>query len=405
MPWEELGLEDYLEVVKEPMDLETVGEYLEHGEYEDDNGLVNPDWFWEDVQLCWDNCLVYYEGEEEVECVTMALNLQKFTETLEDEFWESLDNFEANLDTVDPALRSIAAAADSAANAVVGAAAQGGVLMQDLSAALYSVLGGWGGSAEAPPVPSATLPKKKKGFRLGPLSQRQDLLDCFHDLLQTHFYDTCDLDMALRDMEDIHDDLQDAFGFEKPEIKKAREEELQEDESLAESHALNYEGAREKRPISELLPPDFQRSLVSNSSKHGGESPMFMSSRPGSHLGASGNATPRGGGSRASSRRGSRSGRTSKRSDARGSRVTGGSRSAPSSEFGRRSSNRSGSSRGTLLSGSQVDSESEGDEPKVVKTLSRAQMVLAMPKRMGQRRASVQTTATAQTAAIVDSML
>ena len=53
VPWKELGLTDYPEIIKKPMDLRTVRKNLgkgKHKRYED---------FFRDVQLIWDNCKTY----------------------------------------------------------------------------------------------------------------------------------------------------------------------------------------------------------------------------------------------------------------------------------------------------------------------------------------------------------
>lgn len=53
VPWKELGLNDYPEIIKKPMDLKTVRQKLiktKYPKYED---------FFRDVQLIWDNCKSY----------------------------------------------------------------------------------------------------------------------------------------------------------------------------------------------------------------------------------------------------------------------------------------------------------------------------------------------------------
>jgi hypothetical protein len=53
VPWKELGLTDYPEIIKKPMDLRTVRKNLAKNKfkrYED---------FFRDVQLIWDNCKTY----------------------------------------------------------------------------------------------------------------------------------------------------------------------------------------------------------------------------------------------------------------------------------------------------------------------------------------------------------
>ena len=53
VPWRELGLNDYPEIIKKPMDLKSARSKLvkqKYGKYED---------FFKDVQLIWDNCKTY----------------------------------------------------------------------------------------------------------------------------------------------------------------------------------------------------------------------------------------------------------------------------------------------------------------------------------------------------------
>lgn len=53
VPWKELGLNDYPEIIKKPMDLKTARTKLiksKYSKYED---------FFKDVQLVWDNCKTY----------------------------------------------------------------------------------------------------------------------------------------------------------------------------------------------------------------------------------------------------------------------------------------------------------------------------------------------------------
>lgn len=51
--WEEWGLYDYLQVVKEPMDLGTIRTKLAKNDYK------KPAEFAKDVRLVWDNCKLY----------------------------------------------------------------------------------------------------------------------------------------------------------------------------------------------------------------------------------------------------------------------------------------------------------------------------------------------------------
>jgi hypothetical protein len=53
VPWKELGLSDYVEIIKKPMDLRTVRKNLGKGKYK------RYEDFFRDVQLIWDNCKTY----------------------------------------------------------------------------------------------------------------------------------------------------------------------------------------------------------------------------------------------------------------------------------------------------------------------------------------------------------
>lgn len=123
LPWKELGLEDYPEVVTDPIDLRTIAERLQDGSYKDEEGFVNPDFFWQDVALCWENCKMYYEDDHEIEAVRMAEEMRVEAEKLENEFWQDLEKFEASLDRVKGnALIKVAAVADVAKGAMKDAA-------------------------------------------------------------------------------------------------------------------------------------------------------------------------------------------------------------------------------------------------------------------------------------------
>ena len=53
VPWRELGLNDYPEIIKKPMDLKTCRSKLvkqKYKKFED---------FFQDIQLIWDNCKTY----------------------------------------------------------------------------------------------------------------------------------------------------------------------------------------------------------------------------------------------------------------------------------------------------------------------------------------------------------
>ena len=52
---------------------------------------MNPDFFWQDIALCWENCKMYYEEDHEIEAVRMAEEMRLETEKLEEEFWQDLE--------------------------------------------------------------------------------------------------------------------------------------------------------------------------------------------------------------------------------------------------------------------------------------------------------------------------
>ncbi|CAJ1330401.1 unnamed protein product [Effrenium voratum] len=123
LPWKELGLDDYPEVISDPIDLRTIAARLQDGEYKDEEGFVNPDIFWQEVAQCWENCKVYYEDDTEIEAVRMAEEMRLEAEALEEEFWQDLEKFEESLDRVKgKALSKVAAVADVAKGAMQDAA-------------------------------------------------------------------------------------------------------------------------------------------------------------------------------------------------------------------------------------------------------------------------------------------
>ena len=71
VPWKDLGLLDYPEIIKKPMDLQTARKQLTKGKYR------RYEEFFRDLQLIWDNCKQYniqgsdiYEQAEYMEKVT-----------------------------------------------------------------------------------------------------------------------------------------------------------------------------------------------------------------------------------------------------------------------------------------------------------------------------------------------
>ena len=96
--WRELGLDDYPDVVETPMDLHTISKHLDCGHYDDVDGLIDPELIFNDISLCWENCLHYFENDAEVEAVQMALSMSSVAESLEREFWADLAAFEESLE-------------------------------------------------------------------------------------------------------------------------------------------------------------------------------------------------------------------------------------------------------------------------------------------------------------------
>lgn len=76
VPWKELGLDDYLDIVKQPMDLQTVRRKLNGNKY------ASSEEFAEDVRLMFNNCLLYNREESpEYPIRTWAKELLEFFET------------------------------------------------------------------------------------------------------------------------------------------------------------------------------------------------------------------------------------------------------------------------------------------------------------------------------------
>eukprot|EP00929_Paragymnodinium_shiwhaense_P045059 TRINITY_DN23069_c0_g1_i1.p1 TRINITY_DN23069_c0_g1~~TRINITY_DN23069_c0_g1_i1.p1 ORF type:complete len:546 (-),score=111.05 TRINITY_DN23069_c0_g1_i1:257-1894(-) len=86
VPWQKLGLVDYLEVVAAPIDLNTVGRWLDHGDYDRTEG-VSAKVFFADVRRCWSNCKLYFEHDEEAEAVQLAREMEEVGRQLEQHFW------------------------------------------------------------------------------------------------------------------------------------------------------------------------------------------------------------------------------------------------------------------------------------------------------------------------------
>ena len=83
VPWKELGLTDYPEIIKKPMDLRTVRKNLgkgKHKRYED---------FFRDVQLIWDNCKTYNSQGSDI--YKMAEQMEKVSKKCVNKCKEDLE--------------------------------------------------------------------------------------------------------------------------------------------------------------------------------------------------------------------------------------------------------------------------------------------------------------------------
>merc|ERR1712216_181441 len=87
VPWVDWQLHDYLEIVEDPMDLRTISERLSDSGYKDRDGLIDPELFWADTELCWLNALKYYGEDMELEVCRMAVAMSNLAESLENDFW------------------------------------------------------------------------------------------------------------------------------------------------------------------------------------------------------------------------------------------------------------------------------------------------------------------------------
>lgn len=69
--WKGLGLDDYPELIKKPMDLRTVTKNLKNGVYS------NSAAFWADVDQIWTNCFIY--NDESSNVYQMAVRMRKLS--------------------------------------------------------------------------------------------------------------------------------------------------------------------------------------------------------------------------------------------------------------------------------------------------------------------------------------
>jgi len=86
VPWKELGMDDYLEVISEPIDLETISNNMVDGHYERAEGGPDTAKFWADVRRIWYNCKRYVEEDEDLVDYKLADTMQRFGAKLEERF-------------------------------------------------------------------------------------------------------------------------------------------------------------------------------------------------------------------------------------------------------------------------------------------------------------------------------
>lgn len=122
--WKKLGLDDYPEIVQTPMDLHTIRKRLDAFVYNDADSLVDPELFFRDLALCWENCLDYFEDDLEIEAVQMALKLSSMAKRMEETFWADLAAFEESLEKR-PLTTKVALAATRIGDAAKKAANKG----------------------------------------------------------------------------------------------------------------------------------------------------------------------------------------------------------------------------------------------------------------------------------------
>eukprot|EP00933_Yihiella_yeosuensis_P013549 TRINITY_DN12500_c0_g1_i2.p1 TRINITY_DN12500_c0_g1~~TRINITY_DN12500_c0_g1_i2.p1 ORF type:complete len:485 (-),score=110.59 TRINITY_DN12500_c0_g1_i2:209-1663(-) len=245
LPWEELGLDDYPEVVEDPIDLKTMGERLNDGSYQDPDGMINPEFFWEDVFLCWENCMTYYEEDMEIEACKLAEVMRKESEKLEDEFWNDLASFEKALERVGgTALSSVATVADVAVTQLEDAAASA---YQDTAELLSRAAQGaalWWQGLNAVPVQQ---PEEKK------LKPRPKLIHGEMPKLRDHYFEIIDL----RFKADVTDDLNEITAEVETGVCRGTWPSIPEESDLKDfgfPDELSFEGSDRKLPLQRLLP-------------------------------------------------------------------------------------------------------------------------------------------------------
>jgi hypothetical protein len=83
VPWKELGLTDYPEIIKKPMDLRSVRKNLSKGKYKKFED------FFRDIQLIWDNCKTYNIQGSEI--YKMAEHMEKVAKRAANKAREDLE--------------------------------------------------------------------------------------------------------------------------------------------------------------------------------------------------------------------------------------------------------------------------------------------------------------------------
>lgn len=235
LPWEDLGLDDYLEIIPDPVDLRTIGERLGSGEYDDDDGFLDPAVFWEDIAFCWENCKVYYEDDEESEAVRMAEDMRVQAESMEDSFWADLDEFKKSLDRVGgPALWQVAAVADLASGALEDAASEAQTLLKRTA----QWLAGWRSTKDEAPQP-----KPKEQVQLMKLASKPRLRDHFQELMLMRFRED-----FTKDLDDIFDEVTLTIEENYPSF-----DDDNADDDVFKSE-LDFEGSEKLISIDKLVP-------------------------------------------------------------------------------------------------------------------------------------------------------
>lgn len=241
VPWEELGLEDYLDVVEIPMDLNTIKETLETDGYIDDDGLfIQPEWFWEDVERCWQNCLDYYEDEQnDVDAYKFALDMRDFSDELQEQFWIGLDEFDGRVGNLDPALHSLAVAAGAAATAADAAVTAG----ENVAGYIANLF--WGDDADK-------AKRDQPGFRPRCGPNRQHLFDFYKDML-SRYCGPVDIDDLTEELHEIQEELIRSFSAKQADGYETSDAFFQ-DQLDDEAEAMRFPDSDAKRPLRELLP-------------------------------------------------------------------------------------------------------------------------------------------------------